>query len=172
VKVLVAGIGNIFLGDDGFGSEVARRLAGAALPEGVEVTDFGIRGIHLAYQLLDGYDGLVIIDAVRRGDPPGTISVIEPELDPGGTGDSDSQIRPAVAVDAHGMDPESVLRSLSALGGSVGRVLVVGCEPLSLEEGIGLSEPVGSALAAASGAVLEAVAELHSSPRESARQGG
>jgi hydrogenase maturation protease len=170
VKVLVAGIGNIFLGDDGFGSEVARRLGDAALPPGVEVVDFGIRGVHLAYQLLDGYDGLVIIDAIRQGDPPGTISLIEPELGDGNQGEGDGALRPGVAVDAHGMDPESVLRSLSALGGSVARVLVVGCEPLSLEEGIGLSEPVDAALDRAAEVTLDAVTELLSQQPEPARQ--
>ena len=79
--MLVAGIGNIFLGDDGFGVEVAQRLADRPMPEGVQVADFGIRGVHLAYELLDGYDALVLVDAVPMGEPPGTVAVIEPELD-------------------------------------------------------------------------------------------
>ena len=78
--VLVAGIGNIFLADDGFGVEVAQRLRRPALPDGVRVEDFGIRGVHLAYELLDGYDALVLVDAVPMGEPPGTVAVIEPEL--------------------------------------------------------------------------------------------
>ena len=81
-RVLVAGIGNIFLGDDGFGVEVADRLAGRTLPDGVQVADFGIRGVHLAYELLDGYDALVLVDAVPMGEPPGTVAIIEPELEP------------------------------------------------------------------------------------------
>ena len=152
-RVLVAGIGNIFLGDDGFGSEVARRLAGEPFPEGVRVTDFGIRGLHLAYDLLDGYDTAILIDAAPRGGAPGTIYVIEPDLpaepSPGGS-----------ILDAHGMEPVAVLGLLSTLGGSVGRVLVVGCEPATVEEGIGLSEPVARAVDEAARVVRELVAEI------------
>jgi hydrogenase maturation protease len=129
---LVAGVGNIFLGDDGFGVEVARRLAQQAWPENVRVADFGIRGIHLAYQLLDGYETLILVDAMQRGGPPGTLYVMEAE-------DSGP---PLALADAHGMDPRSVLGMVRTLGGSVGRVLVVGCEPAETGERIGLSEPV------------------------------
>jgi hydrogenase maturation protease len=160
VRVLVAGIGNIFLSDDGFGSEVARELAREPMPEGVEVTDFGIRGIHLAYQLLDGYDALVLVDAVSRGEKPGTISLIEPDI----LADVDGEVPASASVDAHGMDPESVLRSLAGLGGTVGRVLVVGCEPASLVEGMGLSDAVQAAVPLAVQAVKDAVSELISAP--------
>lgn len=163
MKVLVAGIGNIFLSDDGFGSEVARRLAWSdAMPPGVEVGDFGIRGVHLAYQLLDGYDALVMIDAIRTGEPPGTITVFEPDLaaEPGDIDRGDGRAAAASAIDAHGMDPMSVLRSLSGLGGSVERVVIVGCEPETVEEGIGLSEPVSAVLPAAASAVVDLVSEL------------
>jgi hydrogenase maturation protease len=145
-RVLVAGAGNIFLGDDGFGPEVARRLARESLPEWVRVQDFGIRGVHLAYEMLDGYDTLILIDAAPRDEAPGTVYVIEPELpsvaphDPGATG------LPSPVMDAHGMEPESVLSLLEALGGRVDRVIVVGCEPAGVEEGIGLSEPVERAV--------------------------
>jgi hydrogenase maturation protease len=138
VRILVAGIGNIFLGDDGFGVEVASRLASTTLPDGVRVADFGIRGIHLAYELLDGgYDTIVLVDAVTRGGAPGTIYLIEPDLERVATGG---------APDAHGMTPEAVLGMLRSLGGHEGRVLIVGCEPASVDEGIGLSEPVTGAV--------------------------
>ena len=145
--ILVAGIGNIFLSDDGFGSEVARRLASEPLPEGVRVLDVGIRGLHLAYELLDGYDLLILVDALATGAAPGTVSVFEPEVD---------DLEPA--VDAHGMDPATVLSTLKGLGGEVGRVLVVGCEPASLEEGMGLSPVVAQAVDAAVDAVRRLVA--------------
>ena len=144
-KVLVAGVGNVFLADDGFGVEVVRRLRERdALPAGVELVDTGIRGIHLAYQLLDGYDVLVIVDAISRGEPPGTLYTLEHDLD----------ARPADVppVDGHGMDPAAVLDLLDGLAGSmgvdrpVGRVLVVGCEPALLDEQIGLTPPVAAAV--------------------------
>jgi hydrogenase maturation protease len=148
--VLVAGVGNIFLGDDGFGVEVARRLDPSALPPGVKVADFGIRGVHLAYELLEGYDTLVLIDAVNRGDPPGTVTVIE--HDPAG----DSEGSTLAAMDAHGMDPAAVLAMAADMGAMVRRVLVVACEVASVEEGIGLSPEVAAAVAPA----LEAVGSL------------
>jgi hydrogenase maturation protease len=141
MKVLVAGVGNIFLGDDGFGCEVARRLSGEPLPPGVRVVDFGIRGVHLAYEVLEGYDLVVIVDATQRGGQPGTLYLIDPDATPSGEG------RPAPdVVDAHGMDPASALELAKTLGGTSARVLVVGCEPATLEEGIGLSEPVAGAV--------------------------
>src|SRR5215212_3105672 len=109
--VLVAGIGNIFLGDDGFGVEVVRRLSGRTLPEGVEVVDFGIRGMDLAYALQEDYDLVVFVDATPRGGEPGTVYLIEPEIEEDG----------AVSLDTHGMDPVKVIRLSRALG--------VGCEP-------------------------------------------
>jgi hydrogenase maturation protease len=117
-RVLVAGIGNVFLGDDGFGVALADRLARRELPAGVDVVDFGIRGMDLAYALLDGYDVAILLDAAPRGEPPGTLYVIEPELDDAG-----------VAVDAHGMDPVNVLALARALGGTPPRTFVLGCEP-------------------------------------------
>lgn len=154
VRVLVAGIGNIFLGDDGFGVEVARRLAHEPFPEGVRVADFGIRGLHLAYELLDGYDTAILIDAAPRGGAPGTVYVIEPELA------GDETHAGGSLLDAHGMEPVAVLGLLATLGGSVGRVLVVGCEPATIEEGIGLSEPVARVVAEAVRVVRELVAEV------------
>ena len=133
-RVLVAGVGNIFLGDDGFGVAVASRMAGETFPEGVKVGDFGIRSVHLAYELLDGYDSLVLIDALSRGDRPGTLTVLEPELDDHPLGEAAG----LGAMDAHTMHPEAVLNMLSALGGHLRRVVVVGCEPALVEEYLGL----------------------------------
>ena len=156
-RVLVAGVGNVFLGDDGFGVEVARRLAGVALPAGAQVADFGIRGLHLAYQLLEGYDTLILVDAVARGGDPGTLYVIAP----------DSAVGPAPAVDAHSLDPASVLRMLDELGGKVGRTLVVGCEPSDTEERMGLSAPVEQAVDEAVRVVLRLVESATSvAPKE------
>jgi hydrogenase maturation protease len=138
--VLVAGIGNLFLSDDAFGVEVANRLAREPLPPGVRVADFGIRGVHLAYELLDGYDALILVDAMPMGEPAGTVAVIAPEPPEPGDGDE-----PAV-VDAHSMSPEVVLATLAHLGGHVERIFVVGCQPASLEEGMGLSPSVEAAV--------------------------
>jgi hydrogenase maturation protease len=134
-RILVAGVGNIFLGDDGFGVEVARRLAAEALPPGARVRDFGIRGIHLAYQVLDGIDTLILVDALARGEPPGTLYVFEPDV-------SGPEPAEATFLDAHGLDPASVLAMVRLLGGSLGRTIVVGCEPAEIVERIGLSAPV------------------------------
>ena len=152
-RILVAGIGNVFLGDDGFGVEVAGRLARAALPAGVHVEDFGIRGMDLAYALQD-YDVAVFVDTVHRGEPPGTLYVIEAELD-----------EESVGLDAHGMDPVKVLALARELGGPLPRVLVVGCEPATVggidEELVAeLSEPVRAAVDRAVGLVESLVADL------------
>jgi hydrogenase maturation protease len=139
-RILIAGIGNIFLGDDAFGVEVARRLSGRELPPNVRVTDFGIRGYDLAYALLDGYDTTILVDACPRGEPAGTLYVIEPDLnDLGGPEEQQG------AVEAHSMNPLNVLRLARSMGGALKRVLLVGCEPGTLgpEEGqMGLSEPI------------------------------
>lgn len=150
-RLLVAGVGNIFLGDDGFGPEVAARLlAEPTALAGVKVVDYGIRGVHLAYELLDGYDALIIVDAVRRGGEPGTLHVIEPDVSGVVAG----------PVDGHDMTPETVLAVLGGLGGEVGRVLVVGCEPADVTEGIGLSEPVSAAVDQAVHTVRKLIKEL------------
>ena len=140
-RVLVAGIGNVFLGDDGFGVEAATRLASRKLPAGADVVDFGIRGMDLAYALQEGYEAAIFIDATPRGDAPGTLYVIEPELD---TDD--------VSPEAHGMDPVKVLALAKTLGRVPDRILVVGCEPqtrLSVESEelvMELSEPVRASI--------------------------
>jgi len=155
-RVLIAGVGNLFLGDDGFGSAVAQALAAVPLPAGVEVVDIGIRGVHLGYQLLDGYDTLILVDAVSRGDPPGTITVLETSLAAHMVTEDG-----APPVDPHAMGPDAVLRLLAGLatsmGAAVGRVLVVGCEPAVLDEGIGLSPTVGAAVPVAAATVRELV---------------
>jgi hydrogenase maturation protease len=142
-RVLVAGIGNLFLGDDGLGCEVARRLAARRLPDGVQVVDYGIRGMHLAYDLLEGYDALVIVDAVPGRGAPGRVRVLE--VGPGDLGEGD--------LDAHGMDPAAMLAGLGRLGGVLPRTFVVGCEPAVLDEGIGLSPAVHAAVDVAAAAV-------------------
>jgi hydrogenase maturation protease len=154
-RILVAGIGNIFLSDDAFGVEVAHRLSSRALPGGVRVEDYGIRGMHLAYDLLEGYDALVLIDAVPMGEPPGTLAVIEPEPASVFPSNSDGGVVPA--VDAHTMSPDIVLATLAHLGGSVDRIVIVGCQPGDLDEGIGLSPAVEAAIGAAADLCLEVI---------------
>ena len=156
-RILVAGIGNIFLGDDGFGVEVVRRLMDRGLPENVQVFDFGIRGFDLLYALLDGYDLAILIDAAPRGGEPGTLYTIEPdaaELEHSGS---------AVSVETHGMDPQRVLAMAKAMGGEIKRLLVVGCEPAELgeyEEGrLGLSERVSASIADAVAMVEKLVSD-------------
>ena len=156
-RVLVAGVGNIFLGDDGFGVEVVRRLAGRGLPEGVEVVDFGIRGMDLAYALQDDYDLVVFVDATPRGEKPGTVYLIEPEIEEDG----------GVALDTHGMDPVKVMKLSRVLGASPTRTLVVGCEPQVILSGedyddmlMQLSEPVLAAVEEAAKLVESLVEEI------------
>lgn len=126
-KILIAGIGNIFLGDDAFGVEVASRLAGRALPVGVRVVDFGIRGFDLAFELVKGYDVAVLVDAAPRGHgPPGTLYLIEPATPSG-----------AAELDNHAMDPVKVLRLAASLGAALPRVLLIGCEPMQVDGDMG-----------------------------------
>ena len=143
-SVLIAGIGNIFLGDDAFGVEVAQRLANRKLPDHVKVVDFGIRGFDLAYALLDRFDVTILVDACPRGGAPGTLYVIEPDLK---VSAQDAAEAGQTAVDAHSMNPMNVIRMARSMGGDLKRILLVGCEPLTLgpEEGaMGLSEPVAA----------------------------
>lgn len=152
-RTLVACLGNIFLSDDGFGVEVARRLARYQLPDGVRVTDYGIRGMHLAYDLAEGFDSTILVDATKRGGEPGTVYLIEPDPatdgtspDPDPDDDTAAMLARMSLLNAHGMQPDLVLSLAGTLGAEAGRVLVVGCEPASLEEGIGLSAPVAAAV--------------------------
>ena len=152
-RVLVAGLGNIFLGDDGFGAEVARRLATASLPEWVQVADYGTSGMHLMYDVADGFDTVILIDAAPRGGEPGAVYLLE--LDPADPGEPGSAVSPF--FDAHGMQPDVVLGMLGVLGGQTHRILVVGCEPASTDYGIGLSEPVAAAVDTAVAMVTDLV---------------
>ncbi|GAA4619564.1 hydrogenase maturation protease [Actinoallomurus vinaceus] len=147
MTILVAGCGNISLGDDGFGSVVAGRLAAAHLPETVKVSDFGIGGIHLAYELTGGYAMTILLDAMPRGGDPGTLYVLEPAPDEVTGG----------FVDAHDMTPEAVLALAATLGGPTGRVLIVGCEPADTSPGMDLSPPVAGAVARATELVLDLI---------------
>ncbi len=137
-RVLVAGVGNIFFSDDGFGPEVLRRLLGEEPIPDAHVEDYGIRGLHLAYELLNGYEAAVLVDAVPRGEMAGTLYVIEPEA-PAETG----------APDAHRMDLSNVFAFLRMLGGEPPPITIVGCEPATVEEGLGLSPAVTNAVEAA-----------------------
>jgi hydrogenase maturation protease len=156
-KVLVAGIGNIFLGDDAFGVEVVERLAQRRLPGNVCVVDFGIRSFDLAYALMQDWELVILVDALPRGGKPGTLYTLQPELPSG-------EVPPN--LDAHTMNPVAVLQLVSALGGQVGRILVVGCEPATVEpdsEGnMGLSAPVAAAVDEAVRMVEELVERVRS----------
>jgi hydrogenase maturation protease len=160
-EVLVAGVGNIFLGDDGWGVEVIRQLHSHELPDFVKVQDFGIRGVHLAYELLDGYDLLILVDAVPRGRDPGTVFVIEPDLTDAGAGSLAEGARGGnnPLIDAHGMEPASVFALLETLGGRVKRAIVVGCEPLDIGERMELSDPVAASIPEAVRIVRELIDE-------------
>jgi hydrogenase maturation protease len=143
-QILIAGIGNIFLGDDGFGVEVATRLASRTLPHGVRVTDFGIRGFDLAYALMEGYETTILVDAYPGESRPGTLFVVEPDLQ-----NLDSAGSQPGFVDPHGMNPLNVLRMAVNMGAQLKRILLVGCVPATLgpDEGeMGLSEPIAAAV--------------------------
>jgi hydrogenase maturation protease len=156
-KLLIAGVGNIFLGDDGFGVEVAKRLAAADLPGWVHVVDYGIRGMHLAYDLAGAYDSAILVDAIARGGEPGTIYVIEPDRT-SVPAETDGTLAGNPMFNAHGMQPDVVLGMLGLLDAADRKVLVVGCEPAGVDYGIGLSEPVAAAVDNAVLVVLDLVA--------------
>jgi len=157
-QILVAGIGNTWLRDDGFGSEVVGRLAGRELAAGVTVADFGTGGLDLAYEVMRGYDALVLVDVSRQGGEPGTLYVMEAD-----EADVSAGIEDGAMVDPHGMDPETVLRFVKAVGGWPGKVIVIACEPAEVEDfGIGLSDDIAAALDAAVELVLTTIADLRS----------
>lgn len=149
--ILVAGIGNIFLGDDGFGPEVLRHVAQRDIPSCVSVTDYGIGGMHLAYDLLDGWDALVLVDALPPQGRPGRLHVFEADH---------KALTATTGLDAHAMDPAAVFASLSALGGTPPHTVVVGCEVSTVDEAMGLSEVVAAAVPDAVSAVAAVVARL------------
>jgi hydrogenase maturation protease len=152
-RILVAGIGNIFLGDDGFGSEVVRHATIPPDDPAVQVIDYGIRGMHLAYDLLEEWDTLVLVDAVPSRGSPGTLHIFQADHETSSS---------TAGLDAHSMDPAAVFASLRALGGSPPYTVVVGCEAGSVEEGLGLTAPVAMAVPRAVRALEEIVAALQS----------
>ena len=155
-SILIAGVGNSWLRDDGFGGEVARRLLEVELPPGVSVMDAGTGGLDLAYEVMRGYDALVVVDVSPQGGEPGTLYVMEPDEEavPGGIEDGD-------VINPHAMDPQTVLRFVKSVGAWPGRVVVIACEPAEVSEmGWGLSEQVQDAVGRAVALVLETVDEL------------
>jgi hydrogenase maturation protease len=154
MRILIAGIGNIFMADDAFGCEVAAELARQPLPEGVRVTDFGIRSYDLAYAIMDEYDAVILVDAMPRGEPPGTVFLVEP--DP-----AELAQLSAAPPDAHSMNPMTALQLVRALGGDARNLYVVGCEPAVLDsEEIGLSDPVRAAVPGAVALIQKLLRQL------------
>jgi hydrogenase maturation protease len=164
MRILVAGIGNIFLGDDAFGCIALERLARESWPDGVCVRDFGIRGLDLAYAILDGYDAVILIDALARGGPPGTVYVLEPSL---------QEDAPAATVETHNVTPDAVMRLVRSFGGRLGWIRIVGCEPEAFGDGdlgdVTLSPCVAAALDEAVRATKSLVAEAIASSLRDAR---
>jgi len=159
-RILVAGIGNIFFGDDAFGCEVAAELTKRSWPDGVNIVDFGIRAYDLAYAIMDGYDATVLIDAAPRGENPGTVYLLE--LDPDKVDASGDEI-----ADAHALTPVRVLQLIRALGGRAKNLYLVGCEPARLDgEGvIGLSDEIRNAVPVAVKMIEKILADLASGRR-------
>ena len=154
--ILVAGVGNIFMGDDAFGVEVIKRMSTMKFPDAVRIVDFGIRGLDLVYALQDGYDTTILVDACSKGKPAGTIYVIEPDLNA-------AEANISGVVDSHGMDPMNVIRMAKAMNAPLKRLLVIGCEPETLggEQGqMGLSSTVEAALDEAVRVVENVVARI------------
>ena len=154
--VLVAAVGNLWLRDDGFGAEVAKRLQERRLPDGVQVVDFGTGGLDLAYEVMRGYDALILVDVSRQGGEPGTLYVMEADED-----SVEGKIEDGDTINPHGMDPQTVLRFVKAVGGWPGKVIVIACEPEQVEElGIGLSVSVADSVDRAVALVEETIAEV------------
>ena len=157
-QILVAGVGNAWLQDDAFGGEVARRMEKQGVPDGVTVMDFGTGGLDLAYEVMRGYDGLILIDVSRQGGDPGTLYVMEADEDEVEAGLEDGQV-----INPHAMDPQTVLRFVKSLGAWPGKVVVIACEPTVVEEmGMGLSPAVEVAVEGAIDLVLSTIEELRS----------
>jgi hydrogenase maturation protease len=154
-QILVAGVGNAWMTDDGFGGHVVSALQSHDLPDGVTVLDFGSGGLDLAYEVMRGYDALLLVDVSRQGGDPGTLYVIEPKPE------EIRAIEDGEVISPHGMDPRTVLRFVKTVGGWPGKVLVIACEPDAVEEmGLELSPPVAAAVRGATDLVLETLAEL------------
>jgi hydrogenase maturation protease len=156
MSVLIAGIGNAWLKDDGFGGEVIKSLTERDLPDDVVVLDFGTGGLDLAYEVMRGYDALILVDVSRQGGEPGTLYLMEPERDEVAAGIEDGEI-----IDPHSMDPQTVLRFVKTVGGWPGKVVVIACEPMAVEEmGLGLSDSVRASVDRAAELALKTVADL------------
>jgi hydrogenase maturation protease len=156
-QILVAGVGNAWLGDDGFGGHVVSRLLEKGVPPGVHVQDFGSGGLDLAYEVMRGYHAMVLVDVSQQGGEPGDVYVIEP--DPTGI----KPIEDGEAISPHGMDPQTVLRFVKTVHGWPGKVVVVGCEPADVENlALELTPPVKAAVERAAGVVLEELNKLQS----------
>ncbi len=155
-RICVAGVGNVFMQDDAFGVEVVKRLLNKGQSEGVEIYDVGIGGLKLAYDLMRGYDALILIDASKRGGKPGTLYVIEPQEE-----EINSDLQQGGTIDPHGADPVMVLRFVKALGAWPPKVLIVGCEPATVNDfEMGLSAPVNAAIDQAVKLVETTIAEI------------
>jgi len=158
MRLLVAGIGNVFLSDDGFGVEVVRRLSTESLGDDVDVVDFGIRGVHLAFDLADGrYDAVILVDAVAKGGEPGTLYVIDPDL-------ANGPLESAVA-DAHSLTPDAVLSWIRQIGAKPPRIVVLGCEPGTTEESMELSEPVADSIDMAIEMIRAVISQIKVAPQ-------
>jgi hydrogenase maturation protease len=163
-QILIAGVGNSWMRDDGFGGEVVRLLKEQELPDGVTVEDFGTGGLDLAYEVMRGYDALILLDVTRGGGPPGTLYVLEPEEAEIAAGIEDGEM-----IDPHAMDPQTVLRFVRAVSGWPGSVVVIACEPAEVEEpGLGLTPPVAAAVPRALDLALETLEALRDRARASA----
>ena len=159
-SILIAGVGNAWLRDDGFGGEVARALSERELPHGVSVMDAGTGGLDLAYEVMRGYDALVIVDVSRQGGEPGTLYVMEPDED-----SVQGAIEDGETINPHGMDPQTVLRFVKSVGAWPGKVVVIACEPADVEEmGWGLSDDVREAVDRAVDLVVETIGEMLAEP--------
>jgi len=155
-QILVAGVGNAWLQDDAFGGECARRLEARGVPSGVTVMDFGTGGLDLAYEIMRGYDALVLLDASRQGGEPGTLYVLEPSME-----ELAGPIEDGDVINPHGMDPQTVLRFVAAIGGFSGRVVVIGCEPGEVDDvGVGLTPAIEGAVERALEVVSETLEDL------------
>lgn len=157
-RVMIAGVGNMFMKDDGFGGAVVQKLLLNNFPEGVEIKDFGTGGLKLAYDLMRGYDGLILLDASKRGEAPGTLYRIEPKEE-----DISPDLEQGGPIDPHGADPVTVLRFVKSIGSWPAKVIVVACEPETVEEfEIGLSESVQASMDDAIEMVKEIINEIYS----------
>ena len=155
-QILVAGVGNAWLQDDAFGGECARRLEARGVPPGVTVMDFGTGGLDLAYEVMRGYDELILVDISRQGGEPGTLYVLEPDME-----ELSGPIEDGDTINPHSMDPQSVLRFVGAVGGFSGKVVVIGCEPGEVDDvGLGLTPAVAGAVERALALIRETLDEL------------